>query len=1751
MSANSLPNEASASSSHAAKPRIVAKVARCVNYASWQNSVPVIRSLELHNDTDETLTQLHLELTLLPPFARSKSWIIESLGARSSMALRDRDLHIDFDYLAGLNEAERGIAAFRLAREGQVLAESLHEIRVLAREEWGGIESTGELLAAFVMPNDPALAPILKSAGEILSGHGHSPALDGYQSGDPRRSYLLAAAAWSAVAAKSLTYANPPRSFEAVGQKVRSPATILGAGLATCLDTTLLFASALEAIGLNPLVILQQGHCFVGVWLVEKTLSRLIETDCAEIRKAIAAQELVTFETTLITRRPPACFEDAVATARRATQESEESKFVAAIDVGRARMSQIRPLASHQSAAAETAPPPATSGPLPLPPSPSFDSMADEETIERPATAAGRIERWQRKLLDLSLRNRLLNFKMTKQTVPICCPDIAFLEDRLAAGARLRLTSLPDQNLRGERDAELHRQKEHADLDEQYARQALQRDEVSCPLSSADLTSRLTTLYRAARNDLAEGGSNTLFLAIGFLKWKRPEDSKTFRAPLLLAPVKLVRNSALSPFQLVHHEDDVRFNSTLVQLLKKDFGRDISGLDGNLPTDEHGVDVPRVLERMRREVRDIPGFEVVDELALSTFSFAKYLMWKDLVDRLGQLESNRVVRHLIHEPDKPFSSAAARPIPRPEEIDRRFAPKDIFHPLPADSSQLAAVMAASEGHDFVLVGPPGTGKSQTIANLIAQCLATGKTVLFVAEKTAALDVVYRRLRERGLSDCCVELHSNHAERRSFLEQLAASWQRKSRASADDWIKVSEKLQIRRDELNAYVSALHAVHPNGWTTYKALGVASRGAAVSTPPLPWPHSVRHDAAAFATLADVVAQASLTYQAIDPRAKLSCIKATEWSLAWQSQLLACCDDLKEAARTFLAALGSFAACLQIPGKADGSAAEVGAFEQLAANLAACAGEDMSIIFNKSFAKLPAAARELQRAIELHRKVRASASAAYDDATIPSIPLDDLDRRWREAVASFWPKSWFAKRKIRRLLQSYAADGVADPATDLQAIREQGIHYAAIAANPLADQTPHWDGVETDANALGEFIERSGQLRRAIVEVGRMSSAPNDVTKSLLPAIQGGSSELPVYRSAAALLQASGAFRQSLDAFARCAMASAVDPASTALGHDAIAAAEHVHAFRTHLQRWTAWCAVRSRAEALGLTPLISDLETGRVAPAELPQRFELAYGRWWLPIAIDDNAAMRSFQRFQHEAAIEDFRRLDELARQAASAQVRSMIAHQLPEPDEVPRKSELGLLRHQMGLKRPSKSIRDMIGAMPESFGKLAPCLLMSPLSIAQYLPTDQALFDVVIFDEASQITTWDAIGAIARGKQTIIVGDPKQLPPTNFFGRGEDDEDNEELDDHERDLESILDEAQASGLPTLQLNWHYRSQHESLIAFSNWHYYGNKLITFPSAHDKQRGVSLCFRPQNRYDRGKSRTNPDEAKAIVDDAARRMRAALSVAETDRPTFGVITFNSQQQSLILDLFDEARRDSPELEWYFADERIEPTIVKNLENVQGDERDVMFFSITFGPDAAGKLPLTFGALNRDGGERRLNVAVTRARQQLIVYSSFRGEQLNADRSQKLGVRHLKNFLDYAEKGALALAAQVEGSVGGYDSPLEEAVAAALESRGWQIVPQVGVSGFRIDLGVVHPDKPGAFLAGVECDGATYHRSAIARDRDKTRQIVLENLGWKIVRVWSPEWWYDAATVLNRLHESLEQWLEADRQVAEASAAG
>lgn len=445
------------------------------------------------------------------------------------------------------------------------------------------------------------------------------------------------------------------------------------------------------------------------------------------------------------------------------------------------------------------------------------------------------------------------------------------------------------------------------------------------------------------------------------------------------------------------------------------------------------------------------------------------------------------------------------------------------------------------------------------------------------------------------------------------------------------------------------------------------------------------------------------------------------------------------------------------------------------------------------------------------------------------------------------------------------------------------------------------------------------------------------------------------------------------------------------------------------------------------------------------------------------------------------------------------------------------------------------IRKLFRAIPNLLLTLKPCLMMSPLSVSLFLEADSYQFDIVIFDEASQVYTENAIGAIFRGKQVVIAGDSKQLPPTNFFRTSvsENDFDSEDGDDYDdgAPCESILDEA--GMLPEKTLKWHYRSCHESLIAFSNAKLYKNSLVTFPSNIERgpNNGVEFIYVPGGYYDRGGRKGNPVEAEKIA------QLVFDHYATHPNRSLGVITFGEVQQIAVEDALKKLRIAHSEYEPFFDESREEPFFVKSLENVQGDERDTIIFSIGYAPDVTGVFRMNFGPLGKSGGERRLNVAITRAKYNVKLVGSIQPQDINLDSVTMEGPKLLRAYMEYAINGEMSLRREVTSDdVVKWESPFEESVYNFLDRNGYRLATQVGCSGYRVDIGVRHPNDKSVFVLGIECDGASYHSARTARERDRLRQSVLEKMGWKIYRIWSTDWIKDRATEGEKLLEVVEQ---------------
>lgn len=567
--------------------------------------------------------------------------------------------------------------------------------------------------------------------------------------------------------------------------------------------------------------------------------------------------------------------------------------------------------------------------------------------------------------------------------------------------------------------------------------------------------------------------------------------------------------------------------------------------------------------------------------------------------------------------------------------------------------------------------------------------------------------------------------------------------------------------------------------------------------------------------------------------------------------------------------------------------------------------------------------------------------------------------------------------------------------------------------------------------------------------------------------------------------------------------------------------------------IRDWVDFRAVREEFRQAGLSTFFAGLTRPSMQPETLQGVVRRALLQAWVDWVFQQEPTLGRFRGHNHDALIAEFCDLDRKHWKLGAYRVISQANRRRPRSDFVVPGGEEQVLIREANKQRRHLPIRRLFAQVPNLLTRLKPCLLMSPLSVSQFLDPDQIKFDLVIFDEASQIRTEDAVGAIYRGRQLVVCGDNRQLPPTAFFEQGMSEEyDDEDVEEAFDVFPSILEQCASIGMAEGWLRWHYRSRHESLIAFSNHHFYDNRLVTFPASRDKDPRLGIEFRyvPDGVYDRGGRRDNPKEADVIAGLVTQHFRK-----HPDR-SLGVVAFSLAQMNAIEDRIEQLLREHPELQRYFKEDRLEGFFVKNLENVQGDERDVIIFSVGYGKDQQGRLTMHFGPLNRLGGERRLNVVVTRAREKVILVSSIRAADFDLSAIQAPGVLHLYRYIDYAERGPQALKVAPPGPPGEFESPLEREVAAVIRALGYHVVPQVGCSGFRIDLGIVDPAQPGRFLLGVECDGASYHSGATARDRDRLRQEVLEKLGWRIYRVWSPDWIMRRDTEVRRLREAIER---------------
>lgn len=1684
-----------------------------INFALAHNRVSILAGIGIMVAEDGNVHRVsQVSAQLASAHRRGQApWMMPDFQIDSGTAWVDPSAlrwDLPTDLLIDVNEAQPDSLRFTIT-VGEHTAEIDLPVRILAHDQWTPT-AVPEIIAAFVRPRSEVVNKILSRTSDLLFERTSDPSLVGYQD-SAERVRMTAHAIYDAIRELDIRYAEPPASFESTGQRVRSANTVVVDRFGTCLDTTVLFASVLEEAGISPFVVILPGHALVGFTDQDIVTDMVLSRDATS--NILFGNLFYPIETTVCTAGKNESFEEAIARGRHAIERDGEVDIDLMVNV-KAAHRRIQPL-----------PMITTDGEK------STILLVEERMVQDRRSIVGndsesgqtlallnesfpyRVSRWRSELLDLTFRNPLLKLSESRALKFIIRDqDLGAFEDRLASGESIAIT--PHEAI-----DDIDRERGITSV-VQYGGDVLSRlfheeHRIYVRNSRGSTLSKLNSLRRAARTLREDTGATALFVSLGILNWRssgRGGTSQVGRSPLFLLPVELT-GSASRPYAIrVEPNSEIQPNISLIEKLYLEYGLSLPQLE-NPPTDESGIDLNRVFTELRQTFLERGlEFSIDGEANLGIFHFASLDMWRDVTENWQELATNAVVDHLIHRPGDVFASDS--PVIGVAPTDEA----DLCLPMPADGSQIEAVKATSAGHTFVLEGPPGTGKSQTITNMIADGLAQGRSILFVAEKQAALSVVKDRLSAVGLDILVLDVHSKDQSLNGVRQQLKRSISAVRRGSR---MAFETEVRLLRDaisELQAYPEQIHsAAHGRSvWDQHQQLLALRRRFTEGDG---WhPHEIIVPPALRSTDISLIREHARAVHTTLQRTSARTL-APEWTFISTGAAENFTVDFDQvlAATAILSATVAETPSVLLQLLDASSVQERVAIEQWLKQLSTTgvATSSETAVGSSSVDGLSRIGRDLAQFQAKWQGFASSLTTAADYADIPAI----RSAYQAAATAGFMSRSRLVKSVVGQITAlahpGAAAEIEKDPhrfLSHLESYLREYRQFGQIFASSVPGPTNVHLLSEAAQRAHGAELATAQEQEKRIAATNALVAAVPHAASVVDSLIQTGyTSRVPLYDRIALLdgawnnlATAAGTTPDSkavwlngLKLYAR--IAECAPTWSTARSDEAAKVSlDRTVRFHTALEHLRGW----------GLGSVAAEIRDGRDAE-RLADAIEIA-------VCSDRLSALLRV----HDLDVYDShaRQRDVEAYSAQSKSVRNQLRAELPaqllksRTEKAP--ASVGL-RKEVDRKRGG-SIRSLFEAHGSEILNITPVVMMSPAAVARFLPVGSVKFDTVIFDEASQIRVADAVGALGRASSAVVVGDSRQMPPTNTFAADTDQHSDDspspgtqpltedataEVIQAAGDQESILSEAVGSGLERKWLTWHYRSRHESLISFSNAKYYDSNLQVFPSPPGNPNGLGVsAVYVGGVFDRGRTRTNEAEATAIVEDLTERL--------TDDPaaSIGVVTFNTQQRDLILDKLEQ----SPSASVRRSLERdAEPVFVKNLENVQGDERDVILFSIAFSrvPDT-GQLPHNFGPLNSAGGERRLNVAITRARNTVVLYTSIRSSDLSYEKSKADGVAHLKQYLAYAEGAAWERASPEATSFASEDLYRED-VAQRLRDVGLEVETDIGTSRFRVDLGV--RASTGHSWLALLLDSPEWAHRKTPSDRDALPSDILCGvLGWQ-----------------------------------------
>ncbi len=1339
-----------------------------------------------------------------------------------------------------------------------------------------------------------------------------------------------------------------------------------------------------------------------------------------------------------------------------------------------------------------------------------------------------KLNKWAELLLDTGKRNNLVNFKDTSSsTVDVLFPDYSSLFSKAEHSAVFEVfdpkldededgtdfseldnirNSIEDENFRTE-------------YENQY-RKKLKRNQVLIYSSDKRPISTLKNISKKALSAIEEAGVNIAYISFGFVSWKENGASEYMQAPLLLVPITIENESSLKPYYIKVTDDEIIVNPTFAFKLQQEYNIKLPEYDEEAGIEEYFIKVDEMVSKLK--------WRVIRRCKIGIFSFLKINMYKDLMDNPEVILKNPNVLALLGEPSESGESVK-------EEIKTEKDISELHNVVDADSSQSEAISMAVSGKSFVLQGPPGTGKSQTITNMIAECLLNGKKVLFVSEKLAALNVVYEKLKKAGLEEFCLELHSHKANKKQVIEELCHTLKlQKSALSVQAEKEILAKKEAE-SHLDGYVRELHKMRPViNKTLYNLYEEAS--ACRFSPDTDT--VIKNITKKGDTYIDKAEKSLARYVSFIPTIGYD-YKRNIWygynntDLTYQTAVQLRADLLE---------MADLALLLQKIGR---KGEEKYGIKADTLEKARFFGTFFALVSNSKF--ITPAVLTLQKQDKVLRSVNEMSIISAKLSEIKAV-LDadfegdvyelngaELYRKLTKQYSGFFSRLFKREyKRIRTDIRLCKSNGkrvkykkAVEAMDNLRAYQQKKTDFDMLEARVQDSLGYGYDGVNTD---FAQYISE-------LMEMGDILASGISLNQLSLMSKEQFAEERAEFTELGAMYKKAFSHKGALETrFSAYFQRNEYDYASARL--DKLEEkCEKCYESTDKLDNWCEFILILKNLESLEIKSYIDKAIKMRLEPRYIVSSFKKAFYMQWIDAVMHESPLLMELSRVPHDETVRRFKEKDELNFEINKALIKARLSEKRPEIDMIAQGSAISVLLREGEKKRKQKSIRSLLSEVGELALTLKPCFLMSPLSVSTYLSADMS-FDVVIFDEASQIFPQDAVGAVYRGKQLIVVGDSKQMPPSNFFNSSVEADYDSEAEDI-KDFESILDIC-STAFPQRRLKWHYRSRFEQLISFSNRSFYDGDLVTFPSSKTDRYGDGVDFVfTDGVFDR-RTKTNRGEAEKIVDLVFEH------IEKYPQRSLGIVAFSVAQQTLIDRLISKRRRKDPSREDFFRADNPEPFFVKNLETVQGDERDTIIFSIAYARDKDGKLLLNFGPLNREGGERRLNVAVTRAKLNIKVVSSLHGSDIDLSGSKSVGAKLLRDYLDFAENGTAATDST------GFVNPFEKDKSEFLEEvcdflceKGYAVDTHVGCSSFKVDIAVKSPDSSDYVIA-VECDGRVYSSSKTTRDRDRLRQSILEKMGWSYYRVWSTDWYRNKRIEKERLLLAVKKAIDGDKEARE-----